>query len=229
MTNASRGLIAVGIVAAVAAGACADNLALNPGFEVDGKIVDISGSGEHASNWNDIVYDQTGGWVGTSTGGGRSGYGLTQNSGYDNTDDTVDVLWQTIEITAGWTVDVSAWANAGRAAHLGDSIIAVWNTASAFTVTSSNYDTYDYASGDVADQGVGTWYQLTIPSFTSSGYVTIASITDGYGYNSVSERVEGPATNFDDWSVTAVPEPATMALLVIGGAALLKRRQLSRG
>jgi len=213
----------MGTVALVSVGACADNLVMNPGFEVDGDIVSIwNPATGHISNWSDFVANLTGGWVGTSTGAGRSGYGLTQNTGVTSSADSVAVIWQTIEITSGWIVDVSAWARASRAQ--GDSVIAVWNTASVVTLTAANYETYDYASGDVADQGLDTWHQLTIPSFTSNGYVTIASITDGYGYNDTYEVNLGPNTSFDDWSVTAVvPEPATMVVVAMGSVALLRR------
>ena len=201
-----KGLIAkaayVGtVVLLVATIASAVNLVTDPGFESDPNI--CFDSGGSSSYWNDLHQAKTGGWFAIWNGYGTSGsMGAHQNNGITPASNTALALWQTITVTAGDIVDVSAWAYPRRETQYGDGVIAVWNRTSAFSVNGTNYDTYDLASVDAADLVLNSWNELTVRPFISKGYVTIASITTGKGYNPTYEQDWGPNVSFDDWSVT---------------------------
>jgi hypothetical protein len=71
-------------------------------------------------------------------------------------------------------------------------------------------------------------------SVSKSFSITSLSIPDGTTYylawtlTGVSGSTNGQGLSIDNFSLTAIPEPATWALLTLGGMALLIRRKMSK-
>ena len=95
-------------------------------------------------------------------------------------------------------------------------------TAGAFTFT-------DLVLANIGTDGTGTANPILSGSFTdgysysqSSGWLT--AVTSNSAVTVISGS-QGGISNIDNFSVTAIPEPSTTALLGLGGLALILRRR----
>ncbi len=117
----------------------------------------------------------------------------------------------------GWTYTLDLWA-AGTGSSYENSRIYMTDQLqdSALSATALTGTTVVTSAGDY-----GVW-----GNFTTSYTATASDVGKTLYINLESYRDVSTATaGWDDVVVTAVPEPATMSLLALGGAAMLRRKK----
>jgi len=200
------------MAAAFASPANAQNLLLNPGFE-DGDFGPINGSG-NPTNW----------------------YAWGAQSGYHHGDagkviDTKAIkfwwddvgVWQDVTVTGGEQYDFSVltFSASGDALRLWNGVLkaefynSALGTDSAHRLAEFYVDKF-YSASDPTDQWVTLNGIVTAPANADIGRM-ILMIGDW-------QSNPGGSLNFDNASITLVPEPASLLLLGLGVLAVLRRR-----
>ncbi len=95
------------------------------------------------------------------------------------------------------------------------------------TATGTDWQTVSWVfDGDAAWASLTTVAEETVPMVGSAIGTTLSGTVTGFGLLHDRRTNRSSNTlNVDSFTVTAVPEPATMSLLALGGVAMLKRRK----
>jgi len=189
------------------------NMLTNGGFDDNGGSIDgwqVTGGNVttnlHTTHTNPL------GWVTNPVDGTHFvGHGI-------NTSNSYGALYQTVAVASGVevTVDFSwktLWNLAAEPAY-----VAINNTSSAPSISGNFFKGLE-SSCEYVDSYTGamsSWAHVS-ETFDSAGYITVSVFTTDNGASSSAAY-----TAFDAVSVT--PEPATIGLLCVGAAGMLKRR-----
>ena len=204
--------IALVALAALSATASAANLL------VDGSFESIA---QAAGTWN--TYTSVPGWTVTKANGSATSTGLEVRNnvagtaedgknfieldGYEN-----DAIKQSFTTVVGHEYEVSFWF-ADRAGVAASSLGFLANVTSGASSSGTGF-------GAIGDNGAA-WHLITL-DFTAGSTTSVFSIK-GTGTS------DSLGTSFDNFSVFAVPEPATMGLFAAGlaivGLSARRRRQ----
>jgi hypothetical protein len=154
----------------------------------------------------------------------HSGTGAVQTSRGD------DHIWQCATVVGGQQYEVSAWAYPLRASGVewdatqNALVDVIWFTASSATMA-------DYASRISEDRVIefhpvsaeyNTWSQLT-GTITAPENANCMIIK--VGHKSLGGNCVRPDCRFDDVTMSTVPDPATLGLMLLGGSSVLLRRK----
>jgi hypothetical protein len=226
---AASALVAAGLAAASPALAVT-NLIVNGGFETpplnDGAFQLFGAGASNLTGWDvlgparnsvailDTGYHEAG--VTFNAFGGQQALDIT---GGENTGPTAGIR-QTVNTRAGQRYALSFWVgNAdGRSDYAG---------ASALFLGINDHLPTRFENADITAHGVN-WKLFTTSFVATSGH------TDILFNNGTAPRSDGTGDNYaglDNVRLTAVPEPATWAMMIAGfgfsGAALRRRRNLA--
>lgn len=152
-----------------------------------------------------------------------------------------DSVYQSVSgLTVGQTYRLSGWAVV-RTPNLNEGVtfkLATYETGSfnngVFEMTTPNLNPQpttvaELRAGDFFNLGAGVdgWRELVLEFEATSSDMTIMVSKYADAFN--PEEPDGPACNWDNISLTAVPEPSAALLLGLAGlTGLLHRRRFSR-
>lgn len=204
---------------AVAGGASAQNLIVNGGFnngDVDGPPggFQFLNTGSNAINGWSILGGSVD-WIrGYWQSADADGYSIDLNGG------SAGILAQTINTVAGQTYDLSFSLSGNPDAFRGETRIAIIG-AGGTTIGTSTYDL------TAANSRANMLWATETYSFVATGATTEIRFTSGNPIPGSTNTSWGAA--LDNVSVvTAVPEPTTWALMILGfgsAGAMLRRRR----
>ena len=213
MTRYSKFLTAVAAVGTVAflAGAASANMLTNPGFET-GDFTGWStyGSWYVSNNSNDV-----------HSGTYAAVHSLTVSAGTTST--TYSGLYQNITDTtaAGQAFNASVWISTAATNGYSEAYLQVQFGNQSGGVL-AQYDTTPITLDQAYTQV--SLNNIVAPAGTLG--MQIQGVVEGIGGLTAPSSNTG-YTRFDDFSLTPVPEPASLALMVVGiaGLALVSRRR----
>ncbi len=211
--------ICIAAMAMTAPAALAQNMVLNPGFELDqlagvNPPTDWSSTGNSVYNWgtqsaattNALAHSGAWSVLLTVTGGEASGF--------------PDAIYQSIAVVAGDTYNVSVWFYKSQ------------NTRTSLRLAPNDPLLSNvYIAEDAAGSGhVNNWYQLAGTWTAPAGATSVDLRLYAWQESDFTNGSASTVTYFDDVSLSlpTVPEPGSLVVLVVGLAALAIGLRLRR-
>lgn len=146
--------------------------------------------------------------------------GSEHNFQFNDTDGQIDLIFEPVDISGFTDVQFSLnyWI-ASTAYEADDVFKIVLSDENTNSVTVQNWSEPQLEANTSADDGSANWGSLSFNVSTSSLTGNLITATVTVDNNSGSENIF-----IDNVAFTGVPEPASLALLAMGGLALIRRR-----
>ena len=200
------GVLIAAVVAVASSSPASANMLLNPGFE-DG----------YSTNWTRSagLLDGTGAGEDPHSGS-KSWHGQWYYHGGPQT----TTYYQDVPLTEGWTTDSSMWCKANAwGGVFGNDTHSFRLRVTFRNAGGSSLGSYAVNSPQPDD----TWQQLVLSDMEAPVGTTHARVQFSYITTQMGNAYK--VWNIDDLSFTAVPEPASLLILALGGCLLPARRR----